>query len=225
MITHPDIRMPSVEDLSERIAGVTRSDAQYWADAEAVTRDLFGDATTANIFVVGMAHQAGCLPISAKHLEEAIALNGVAVERNVAAFRWGRAQVATPETIRAAREQVHEASREETAFPAVSARIAARIAALDAPSALRVALTRQASELVAWQNEATALVWIDVLDRVTTAERVVAPGSTRLLGVVAANLYKLMAYKDEYEVARLLTDSDGLAVARDVAGKHGRIAW
>ncbi len=225
MITHPDLRMPRPGDLSERIAGVTRRDAQHWADAEAITRDLFGDATNANVFVVGMAYQAGCLPIHEKHLEEAIALNGVAIDRNLAAFRWGRAQVAVPEAVAAARERAREATREEVALPTVSAKVADRIAALDAPSSLRVAITRHAGELVAWQDEATALAWLDVLDRVAAAERDVAPDSTRLLGAVAANLYKLMAYKDEYEVARLLTDADGMAVAREVAGERGRIAW
>jgi indolepyruvate ferredoxin oxidoreductase len=225
MITHPDVRLPQSADLAERIASVTRADAQHWADAEGVTRDLFGNATTANIFVVGMAFQAGCLPIGSKHIEEAIALNGVAVERNLAAFCWGRAQTASPEVVEEARNHRHAAMQEDAALPVVSAVLAARIAALDAPSALRVAITRYAEELVAWQNERTALGWLDVLERATTAERAVAPGSTRLLSAVAANLYKLVAYKDEYEVARLLTDPDGLAAAREVAGKRGRIAW
>jgi indolepyruvate ferredoxin oxidoreductase len=96
MITHPGVRLPSPGDLTRRIAGGHARDAQHWADAFAITEDLFGRATTANVFVVGMAFQAGCLPISAKHLEEAIALNGTAVEANLAAFRWGRAQVAAP---------------------------------------------------------------------------------------------------------------------------------
>jgi indolepyruvate ferredoxin oxidoreductase len=101
MITHPRVSLPSPDDLTRRIGGVARSDAQHWADAFEITEDLFGRATTANIFVVGMAHQAGCLPISAKHIEEAIALNGTAVEANLAAFRWGRAQIAAPAAVAA----------------------------------------------------------------------------------------------------------------------------
>jgi len=205
MITHPGVRLPEVEDLTERIAGVTRGDAQHWADAASITSELFGSATAANLFVVGMAHQAGCLPIHAKHIEEAIGLNGVSVERNVAAFRWGRAQVALPERVEQARAARRDALQAGASVPTVSAKLAARIAALDAPSPLRVALTRHAVELVAFQNEKTALAWLDFLERVTTVE--------------------LVAYKDEYEVARLLTDAEGMAAAREVAGARGKIAW
>jgi indolepyruvate ferredoxin oxidoreductase len=225
MITHPDVVLPSPGDLTRRIAAVTRSDAQHWADADRITADLFGRATAANIFVVGMAFQAGCLPISAKHIEEAIGLNGVAVDANLAAFRWGRAQIAAPQAVAAARGVDRQSAEQSERTPDVTAAIAARIAALDAPPALRIALTRYAAELTAWQSERTARAWLDVLERVTTAERAVSPDSTRLLAAVAAHLFKLTAYKDEYEVARLMTDADGLAAAREVAGKRGRIAW
>ena len=82
---------------------MTRSDAQYFANAARVTEALFGNATTANLFVVGMAVQAGCLPVSPACLEEAIRLNGVAIESNLAAFRWGRTQVADPASVEARR--------------------------------------------------------------------------------------------------------------------------
>jgi len=226
MITHPGVRLPSPGDLTRRIAGVTRADAQHWADAFAITEDLFGRATTANVFVVGMAFQAGCLPIHAKHIEEAIALNGTAVEANLAAFRWGRAQIAAPEAVAAARrvELVDDVEVVESAHT-VPQVIARRIEALAASSALRAVLTRYAAELCAWQSARTARSWLDVLERVSAREREVDPNSTRLLETVAANLFKLIAYKDEYEVARLMTDADGLAAAREVAGKRGKIAW
>jgi indolepyruvate ferredoxin oxidoreductase len=226
MITHPGVSLPSPGDLTRRVASVTRGDAQHWADAFAITEDLFGRATTANVFVVGMAYQAGCLPISAKNIEEAIALNGTAVEANLAAFRWGRAQIAAPNAVAAARRVELDDDVEVVASAhVVPERIAARIAALGAPPALRNALTRYAAELCAWQRERTADAWLDVLERVSVREREVSPESTRLLEAVAANLFKLTAYKDEYEVARLMTDADGLAAAREVAGRRGKIAW
>jgi indolepyruvate ferredoxin oxidoreductase len=178
------------------------------------------------VFVVGMAYQAGCLPISAKHLEEAIALNGTAVEANLAAFRWGRAQVAAPQAVAAARRpELGDDVEVVASAQFVPKQIAARIAALSAPPALTAALSRYAAELRAWQSARTARAWLDVLERVSAREREVSPGSTRLLEAVAAGLFKLMAYKDEYEVARLMTDADGLAAAREVAGRRGRIAW
>jgi hypothetical protein len=97
--------------------------------------------------------------------------------------------------------------------------IARRIEALAASSALRAVLTRYAAELCAWQSARTARSWLDVLERVSAREREVDPNSARLLETVAANLFKLIAYKDEYEVARLMTDADGLAAAREVAGE------
>ena len=92
----PRARAPDARGAGRRIAETTRADQHHWADAQMLTGELFGSTTTANIFVIGMAIQAGCLPISPAYLEEAIALNGVAVETNLAAFRWGRAQVADP---------------------------------------------------------------------------------------------------------------------------------
>jgi indolepyruvate ferredoxin oxidoreductase len=226
MITHPGIVLPAPGDLTRRIAGVTRGDAQHWADAFEITEDLFGRATTANIFVVGMAYQAGCLPIGSKHIEEAIGLNGTEVEANVAAFRWGRAQIAAPHAVTAAR-RVELADDVEVVASAhvVPQKIAARIAALELLPETTAVLTRYAAELCAWQSARTALAWLDVLERVRSAERAVAPESTHLVAAVAANLFKLMAYKDEYEVARLMTDADGLAAAREVAGGRGKIAW
>jgi indolepyruvate ferredoxin oxidoreductase len=86
-------------------------------------------------------------------------------------------------------------------------------------------LTRLAGELTAWQDAATAARWLDVVERVHAAEAASRADSTQLTTTVAANLYKLTAYKDEYEVARLMTDPDGLSAARDVAGADGTITW
>ncbi|HCB33786.1 MAG TPA: indolepyruvate ferredoxin oxidoreductase, partial [Acidimicrobiaceae bacterium] len=102
MITDPGVRMPSTAELSATLAAAGRPDAQHWADAEAVTKTLLGSAVTANVFVIGMAVQCGALPLSLASLREAIELNGVAVEANLAAFDWGRAQIAAPEKVAAA---------------------------------------------------------------------------------------------------------------------------
>jgi indolepyruvate ferredoxin oxidoreductase len=227
MITHLDIELPTASDLCKRIAGATRSQAQFWADAAAITQDLFGSATTSNVFVVGMAVQAGCLPISADRLEEAIRLNGVAIDSNLAAFRWGRLQIADSEAVAHARGDVESVSTLGVALErfSVAPTLAARIDALDSGQEEAEALTRYASELVAWGGSREAERWLDVLDRVQRSEESVRPGSRRLVSTVAASLYKLMAYKDEYEVARLMTDEEAMTEARRLAGRDGRIVW
>jgi indolepyruvate ferredoxin oxidoreductase len=230
MISHPEIEQPSIEDLCKRIAGQTRREAQFWAEAAGTTEDLFGTATSSNVFVVGMAVQAGCLPVSPESIEEAIRLNGVAIEANLDAFRWGRVQIADPEAVRLARRKPEmPALVESQPTPRVSAPLAARIAALDPRPDQVLRLTLLARELVAWGGEREAVRWLDVLDRVAQAEQMARSGSRRLTLAVAENLFKLMAYKDEYEVARLMLDEDGTAVAQTVAralpGGRGRLAW
>jgi len=245
MITHPELEMPSAERLIKRIADATRSQAGFWADAASATQDLFGSTTTANFFVVGMAIQAGCLPIDGEKVEQAIRLNGVAVELNLAAFRWGRVQIADSDALARARR---EAARGETTEPEAvptsrrpSQEAARRIEALaGSGSALGSELGRYAGELEGFGGELRTVggrgraiaIWLDVLERVARVERGIlsplrpeGPDRDALLAAVAAALFKLLAYKDEYEVARLMTDADGTAAARAVAGGRGRIAW
>ncbi len=231
MITHPEIRLPDEADLEARIARFTRPGARHWADAGEITATLYGDSVTANLFVVGMAVQAGCLPLEAASIERAIELNGVAVERNRDAFRWGRVQVADPAAVTAAvaaaRAARPVAAGVERPLPRpLPARLASRVEALAGDdAALAEELGMLATELVAYQSAAYSSDWLDTLEQVAAREREVAPGSTRLLASVARALFKLMAYKDEYEIARLMLDADGLAAARELAGGDGVITW
>jgi len=242
MIPHPWLEMPGADRLIKRIADATRSQAGFWADAAAVTQDLFGSTTTANFFVVGMAVQAGCLPIDPARVEEAVRLNGVSVESNLAAFRWGRAQIADPDALEGARRAARTTAGATPALGAVARRASSgavrRIESLAGPgSPLALDLERYAAELEAFggvllggaSRSRPIAIWLDVLDRVARAERAIVaaggPGSDALVAAVAAALFKLLAYKDEYEVARLMTDADGTGAAREVAGSRGRIAW
>ena len=228
MITHLDLRLPPEADLEVRIASVTRPEAQFWADADQITEDLFGSATMANLFVVGMAVQAGCLPLTPAGLEAAIELNGTMVQANLAAFRWGRAQIADPAAVHRAREQAGDPDHADRYVPPVTLPddVRNRLDRLGLDTAARADLGVFAAELIAWQDERTAGRWLDVVERVAQAERAVDPASTALTATVAANLYKLTAYKDEYEVARLMTDPAALAHAAELAGGSSRrIAW
>ncbi len=112
MITHLDVTLPTSAELQDRTGTATRA-IHHWADATAITEDLFGQSTTANMFVVGMAVQAGALPNDPARIEEAIGINGVAVEQNIGAFCWGRAQVLQPELVAAGQASVRAAAATE----------------------------------------------------------------------------------------------------------------
>ncbi len=219
MITRPSLVMPSPQALADRI-GLGSRPNHHWADAQAITTDIFGSATTANLFIVGMAVQAGVLPIDPQHLEAAITLNGVAVDANTEAFRFGRLYVIDPKAVDAARQQ--RTGEPNTA--ATAEHSSDRLDALGVTGDLRDQLSLFAHELEAWGDESTAADWFDILDRVAAAEQGIAD-STDLLAAVGAGLFKLVAYKDEYEVARLMTLDEGLEPANEVAGTAGSVAW
>ncbi len=232
MITHLELEMPSAEHLRKRISDRTQSDAQFWADAAEITEDLFGESTTANLFVVGMAVQAGCLPIRAEHIEEAIRLNAMSVDANLAAFSWGRMQIADVHCVEEARRNARaaepkgEANARVVPQYSVAGALRTRIAALSGENVeFSADLTRYASELVAWGGEKRAREWLDIVERTAQAETQIGARSLRLTEEVAVQLFKLLAYKDEYEVARLMTDAAAMGEARAVAGEAGSIAW
>ncbi|MCQ3806572.1 MAG: indolepyruvate ferredoxin oxidoreductase family protein [Acidimicrobiaceae bacterium] len=220
---HPEIEMPTQAELLMRLNDRARPGSSHWAGAAALTSALVGDSVGANIFVVGMAVQSGLLPISPQSLEQAIELNGVAVDLNLAAFRWGRWQIADPTMVAAAATEQNppEPSRE---LPAV---LAERVAALGTgDSQLSDDLSRFTAELIAFQNTKAALSYLDRLDEIAAATTAVDPALTlEIIAVTASGLFKLMAYKDEYEVARLMLDADGHQGVLEVAGPSDKVAW
>lgn len=139
------------------------------------------------MMLVGMAHQAGRLPISTDALEAAIRLNGAAVDKNLAAFRAGRVLAETPEALLAALPSPDADARGE------DMNLGDRIAFL-------------ARELTAYQDEAYARRFLSAIDTMRAADEARGAGAMRLTRTAAEMLYKVMAYKDEYEVARLYSD-------------------
>jgi indolepyruvate ferredoxin oxidoreductase len=187
-----DATAPDAARLVERIGG--RSREVVTLDAQAAATALFGDAMPANLLLVGAAYQAGALPLSAAAIEWAIGLNGVAVAANTAAFRWGRVAVADPAAFAAA-----TASAAPVAAPVWDGDLGEL-----AGETRRLAGIR-AAQLVGYQDAATARRYVADVLAVWRAERA-AGEETAFSEAVARGLYKLTAYKDEYEVARLLTD-------------------
>src|SRR5690606_28080907 len=150
----------------------------------------------------GYAWQKGRVPLSPESIDAAIRLNGVAVSFNQRAFALGRLQTHDP-----AREQaLTEAARGPAPEPV--ARTLAAVAA------------KRWADLTDYQNAAYAERYRQLVSRVREAEGRVAPGSEALALAVARNAYKLMAYKDEYEVARLYTDGRFEQALKAQFGSH-----
>lgn len=155
-------------------------------DATALATRLMGDAIAANLFLLGFAFQKGRIPLSSAALLKAIEINGVAVKANQAAFGWGRKAALDPAAV--ARE----------ASPA-------QVVSVSRPMVLRALVEDRVERLIAYQDAAYAKRYADFVERVQAVEAKHG-GKDALARAVAANLFKLMAYKDEYEVARLYTD-------------------
>ncbi len=220
---HPEIDMPTQSELLERITNMARPGSCHWAKASATTSALVGDAVGANIFVVGMAVQSGLLPVSPQALEQAIELNGVAVDLNLAAFGWGRWQIADPDLVAAAATEQNPPEPARELPPA----LAERVAALGAGDPrLTEDLSRFTAELIGFQNTKAALSYLDRLDEIAAATTTVDPSRTvEIISLAASGLFKLTAYKDEYEVARLMLDADGHDAVHEVAGPGDKVAW
>ena len=203
MISHPDTKQyPRLEVLCQRLDEVSRPDANRYFDAAAIARGLFGSSTTANILATGAAVQLGAIPIRPTMVERAIELNGVAVAQNLAAFRFGRLWVIDPRSVEAA------AHVEQTTV-----------------EMLDELLERLTVDLVDFQNDAYARRFRTLVDRVRTSESAVAPNSTALTEAVARNLHKLMAYKDEYEVARLALLDESQRRYQAVGGANTKVTY
>ncbi|MBX9453579.1 MAG: indolepyruvate ferredoxin oxidoreductase family protein [Mesorhizobium sp.] len=157
-------------------------------DANQLAETLMGDAVFANVMMLGFAWQKGLVPVGAAALAQAIELNGVAVEANHRALLIGRVAAANPERL-----------------------VALLRPEKPKPETLDEMIGRRADFLTQYQDAAYAARYREVVDKVREAEA--SLGSDRLTMAVARSLFKLMAYKDEYEVARLHTQTgfaDGL---------------
>lgn len=180
---NPDAQVPGAamrEALSEAVGeGKTR-----FVDATRLATRLLGDSIATNLFMLGYAYQQGLVPVSAEALNKAIELNGVSVQLNQQAFLWGR---------RAAHDL---AAVEKLAAPKV----------VEAPhcSTLEEIVADRVQRLTAYQNAAYAERYRELVERV---RKVDTDAQQRLSKAVARYYFKLLAYKDEYEVARLYSDS------------------
>ncbi|MGV9724488.1 indolepyruvate ferredoxin oxidoreductase family protein [Nocardia beijingensis] len=201
MVYDRSVTYPDEGVLLRRLEQVSHSVRSF--DALAAAEALFGNTAAANFLLVGAAYETGGLRLPRWAIEEAIEINGVAVDANLAAFRWGRVAVARPEEFAAATTR----GATEPTPVAVPADL---FDELTATGETRRLVELRAVELIGFQSVAVARDYVATMQRVWAAERRVTD-RTEFSEQVARGLYKFTAYKDEYEVARRLTDPAFLA--------------
>uniref|UniRef100_A4XWB5 Pyruvate ferredoxin/flavodoxin oxidoreductase n=1 Tax=Ectopseudomonas mendocina (strain ymp) TaxID=399739 RepID=A4XWB5_ECTM1 len=180
---NPDAQVPGAAMREAIVEAVGAAKTQF-VDATRLATRLLGDSIATNLFMLGYAYQKGLVPVSAEAINKAIELNGVAVQLNQQAFLWGR---------RAAHDL---AAVEKLAAPKV----------VEAPrcQSLEEIVEDRAQRLSAYQNAAYAARYRELVERVRQAD---TDAEQRLSKAVARYYFKLLAYKDEYEVARLYSDA------------------
>ncbi|MGF3024464.1 indolepyruvate ferredoxin oxidoreductase family protein [Methylobacterium aquaticum] len=178
----PDFSLPA-ERIKRAIREAASAEHADFTDATSLAVSVLGTALAANMVMLGYAWQRGWVPLSRDALLTAIELNREAVAMNRAAFAWGRRAAAAPETMRA----------------------------IEAPGAelapdLDKVITQRVAFLTAYQDAAYAELYARAVSALRAREAAVVPGQSALTDAAARSLFRLMAYKDEYEVARLYTD-------------------
>ncbi|NMM45894.1 indolepyruvate ferredoxin oxidoreductase family protein [Rhodospirillaceae bacterium KN72] len=194
---NPDWQFPA-EEMERIIRDQVGPDAANFVPGTQVAEALMGDTISTNPFMMGVAYQMGLLPVSGDAIEEAIALNGVAVEANKRAFLWGR-------------RMAHDSA----AVIKLIGKAAEKTEAPHFATKLEDIVAKRIAVLKDYQNTAYARRYKDLVDRVVTAEARIARSDGHLAKAVARYYFKLLAIKDEYEVARLYTNGDFLRSVRD----------
>ncbi|HEY8009705.1 MAG TPA: indolepyruvate ferredoxin oxidoreductase family protein [Rudaea sp.] len=208
--TKPDMQFPALQ-IIDAVKTALDGEAPELVDATDLANKLLGDSIASNLFMLGYAWQKGWVPVSQQALMRAVELNAAAVEMNKSAFNWGRLAAVDMAKVRAAAGG-GVGGTDEGAAVALSASplddgVLSR--SLDEEIARRVAF------LTDYQDAGYAEKYKNLVARVRTAEQQKAAGTSSLAEAVARYAFKLMAYKDEYEVARLYTSGDFEKRVRD----------
>ena len=182
-----DFSLPT-ERIKKAIREAAGEERAHFFDASKAAAALFGNSLAANMMLLGLSYQRGGLPLTAEAIEKAIVLNGQAVQMNIAAFRWGRRAGHDPAAIESMTKRAGTGARQPLAV------------------SLDEIIATRAEFLAGYQNGAYAERYRARIKAIRQAETAAVPGSTAVTEAAARNLFKLMAFKDEYEVARLYTD-------------------
>jgi indolepyruvate ferredoxin oxidoreductase len=184
---HPDLAFPS-HTLKLSIEAAAGAEASDFLEATEIATSLLGDSIATNMFMLGYAYQKGLVPLGHESIERAIELNGAAVAMNLAAFRWGR------------RTAHDRAGIDRLIAPASQVVPFAKL-----PKSLEEIVASRARHLAGYQNPALAQRYTALVEQVRAAEQRI--GKSGLAEAVARSHAKLLAYKDEYEVARLFAET------------------
>jgi len=186
----PDLRFPTGSMEREIKDAVAPGDAEF-LDATKLATGLMGDSIATNLFMVGYAFQRGLIPIGEPAILRAIELNGTAIESNKQSFNWGRLAAVDPARVVAA--ATPQAAKPDSQRLSLS---------------LEETIDRRVKFLTDYQDAAYAQRYSELVAQVRAAEARVMPGIAELTEAVARYYFKLLAIKDEYEVARLYAESD-----------------
>jgi indolepyruvate ferredoxin oxidoreductase len=180
-----DLAFPA-DSIINRLKARTKPEESDFFNASKVAIKLLGDSLGANLMLTGFAWQRGMIPINEESLLQAIELNGVAVDWNKEAFAWGRRLAHQPELIGKFLQQ------DDTVQPLIFT-----------PTTTGDWVAKYSKELTDYHDEDYAARYRALVDKVVSAENRATSGKSGLATAVVKAAYKLMAYKDEYEVARL----------------------
>jgi indolepyruvate ferredoxin oxidoreductase len=181
-----------INDMEQAIAGEVESGHSHFVRATTLATRLLGDAIYANFFLLGVAYQQGLIPLSADAIDTAVELNGVAIEQNQQAFLWGRRYAIDAAAVLA------EAGLSNAHKPVQ-------------PESLEEVIAYRSAYLTDYQNQAYAGRYLDLVERVRRFEQELRQSSDielPLTGAVARSYFSLLAYKDEYEIARLYANGE-----------------
>ncbi len=183
----PDLTFPS-NTLKLSIEAASGAEAVEFIEATGIASSLMGDSIATNMFMLGYAYQKGLVPLGHESIERAIELNGAAVAMNTSAFRWGR-----------------RAAHDRAAVDRLIAPTTNVVTFVKAPRSLEEIVASRTKHLAGYQNAALAQRFATLVEKVRAAEQ--KTGHDGLAEAVARNYAKLLAYKDEYEVARLFAET------------------
>ena len=182
------------ERLRRAIIGHAGRERTHFVDAGRLATALLGNSIGSNMFMLGYAYQLGALPLSAELIEHAIEMNGEAVAMNISAFRYGRRAAVDPKAVEALIEPRPQEQNDS----------------LKLSQSFAETVDRRVAFLTAYQNASYARRYRNWVEKARTVEAEKTPGQCGLAEAVARYLFKLMAYKDEYEVARLYSETSFL---------------